>query len=353
MPSGRWLWRMNDESGHSPKRGFRHAAANASLAMPLIAILFAGVWQTYGIGGSKAFLGLLCMLCIGLGVLFAVVALCNVGRVPGGAWRGVLGLLFNGIFVAIFGLAFVAGFSERVKARQTERELARAAQTLREKRSESFDPGFGTTNANAVVETRVREQFEKAGTELKGQNPLLEKAWAVYAREVEITSGKWKQIHQQVAAARVLNFSELNGKQELRERQALVRRYKVTSDAMRHLVVNSADFFREELNKLGASPGQREAAVKTLQAQLAHQAPVLLQIRDLDTRISDDMLGILSLLETNWGSWSCRAGTMVFEDARTQREYNELLADLKTAGQEQIAAQRKLVSARQLPVNDF
>ena len=71
-----------------------------------------------------------------------------------------------------------------------------------------------------------------------------------------------------------------------------------------------------------------------------------MQIRDLDTRISDDMLGILSLLETNWGSWSCPTGAVIFEDRRTLQTYNGLLADLRSAGDEQIAAQKKLVSVR-------
>jgi len=308
----------------------------------LIAILLAGVWQANGVQ-SKALLGLICLFLIGAGTVLAIVALCN-GR--GVVIRGVLGLIFNGIFVALFGLGFMAGFSKGVKARQTQRELLRAAETLRDNTRKSFDPEMGITNANSEDLARLRQKMEKASADLDGQDALLVKAWAAYLREIEIKSGKWQTLYQELQAAKILDFTELNGKQELRERQALVRRYKGASDDMRDLVVNSGDFFRDQLNKLGAAPARREEAVKSLQAQLAARGAVVLQIRDLDTRISDDMLGVLSLLETNWGTWSCPAGRVTFEDGRTLREYNGLIGDLRSAGKEQIEAQKKLVSLR-------
>lgn len=316
--------------------------------MPIVTILLGGVWQANGVGGSKALLGLIAILLIGVGTVLAIVALCNANRgVSGSAVRrSVLALIFNGIFVLFFGLAFIGGFSRGVKARQAQRDLMRAAETLRENSRKSFDPEKGITNVVTPDATRVREQMEKASTAFKGDDAMLAKAWATYLRQIETASGKWQGLYNELRAAKVLDFSELNGKQELRERQALVKRYKASSDAMRDLVVGSADFFRAELNKLGAMPGKREEAVKTLQAQLAERAPVLLQIRDLDTRLSDDMLGVLSLMETNWGSWSCPNGRVTFEDQKTLGEYNALIADLRTASQEQLAAQKKLVSLR-------
>ena len=115
---------------------------------------------------------------------------------------------------------------------------------------------------------------------------------------------------------------------------------------MRELVVNSSDFFRSELTRLGSAPGNTEKAVETLETQSANQRRLLLQIRDLDGRMVQDMLALLSLLEANWGSWSCSSGPVVFEDRGTLQQYNLLLADLRTAGQEQVATQRKLVGAQ-------
>jgi len=312
--------------------------------MPVITFLLAAVWQANGIQSSKAVLGLLCMLFIGAGTVLAIVALCNTGG--GSPRRAVVGLMFNGVFVALFGLGFASGFSKGVKARQTERDLLRAAETLRDNTRNSFDPEKGITNANTQDVTRLREQMEKASTDFKGEDALMAKAWAAYLREIETASQKWQALYRELGAANVLEFGELNGKQELRERQALVRRYKAASDSMRDLVVDSADFFRDRLNELGATPAKREEAVKTLQAQLAVRGAVVLEIRDLDTRMSDDMLGVLTLLEKNWGSWSCPTGRVTFEEERMLREYNALIADLRTAGKEQIEAQKKLVSLR-------
>ena len=339
---------MNNEPGHPEDREFAHVAASASLAMPIIAILLSAVWRTNAIGGSKAVLGLVCMGCIVLGMIFSIIALCNVSRSDGSGLlrRGLIGFLFNGIFVTFFGFAFMSGFSYSVKARQAHRDLLRATQTLRENSRKSFSEENGLTNMNTADVKRVREELEKAGSSLKGQDALLAKTWAAYLRQVEAASQKWQAMYNELAAAKVLDFSELNGKQELRSRQELVRRYKASSDAMRELVVNSSDFFRNELTRLGSMAGNTEQAVHTLETQSANQRRLLLEIRDLDARMVQDMLGVLSLLEANWGSWSCPSGPVVFNDPNTLQQYNTLLADLRTAGQEQVTAQRKLVGAQ-------
>ena len=339
---------MNNEPDHPEDREFAHQAASASLAMPIIAILLSAVWRTNTLGGSKAVLGLACMGCIVLGMIFSIIALCNVtGSDSGGlVRRGLIGFLFNGIFVAIFGFGFMSGFSHSVKARQAHRDLLRATQTLRENSRKSFSDENGLTNMHTADVKRVREELEKAGSTFKGQDALLAKTWAAYLRQVELASQKWQTMYNELAAAKVLDFSELNGKQELRSRQDLVHRYQASSDAMRELVVNSSDFFRSELTRLGATAGNTEQAVERLEAQSAVQRRLLLQIRDLDTRMVQDMLAVLSLLETHWGSWSCPSGPVVFNDRSTLQQYNTLLADLRTAGQEQVAAQRKLVGAQ-------
>jgi hypothetical protein len=337
-----------NETGGGGRRRFAHQAASASLAMPVITMLLAGVWQANRIEGNKALLGLLCMFLIGAGTVLAIVALCGSRTDDGGGLvrRGVIGLVFNGVFVALFGLAFVSGFSRGVKARQAQRDLLRTAENVRENTRKSFDPKYGLTNAHTEDVTRLRQQMEKASTDFKGQDAILAKAWAAYLREIEVASQRWQALYRELGEAKVLDFGEVKDRQELRERQELVLRYKAGSDAMRDLVVNSADFFRGQLKQLGAAPGKREEAVKTLQAQMAQRGAVVLQIRDLDTRMSDDMLGVLTLLEKNWGRWTCPTGTVMFEEPRTLREYNALIADLRTAGKEQIDAQKKLVSLR-------
>ena len=334
---------MNEDN----RRRFAQGAANISLAMPLAAILLAGLWRACGISGNKALLGLAFIACIALGTILAIVSLCNVADGSGSLTRrGVIALIFNGLFVALFAAAIIGGLNPRIKARQAERELLRAVQTTGGHKPKSFDKTSVITNSDAVDEARVREQMQKAATDFKGNDKLLATAWAAYLQEVVSVSKKWQALFQELAGAKVLDFAEVNGRQELRDRQALVLRYKASSDAMRYLVVNSADFFRDQLNRAGATPGQREEDVKLLQAQLAKQAPVLLQIRDLDTRISDNMLGILSLLETNWGSWTCPAGNVTFQNLRTMQTYNALLSDFRTAREEQATAQKQLATLR-------
>lgn len=130
--------------------------------MPIITILLGGVWQANGSNGNKALLGLIAMFLIGIGTILAIIALCNVQRGAGTARRGVLALVFNGFFVLLFGLAFVSGFSRGVKARQAQRDLMRAAETLRDNTRKSFDPEQGITNVVTPDAARLREQMEKA-----------------------------------------------------------------------------------------------------------------------------------------------------------------------------------------------
>jgi hypothetical protein len=315
-------------------REFPRVAANVSLVMPLVAIVAGGVWGANG--GNKVLIGLVCMLCIAVGVVLAAIALCNVGRNAGKGLltRGVLGLLFNGIFVAIFGIGVVAGFTRAVKARQMERELARTTEQV----------PSGTTNVSNLK--RLQDELKQDGERLEGDEALFAKTWGAYVAEVERRSDKWQGLKNELAAAKALDFRGVKGKQELRDRQALVRRYKASSDEMRELVVNGDDFLDGELKKLGASPQATQKALHAFEVRNAPQLGGLREIRDLDTRMSDDMLGILSLMETNWGSWSCPNGPVVFKDEQLLREYNRLLGDFRTAGQEQLAAQRKIGMGR-------
>lgn len=314
-----FLWMSNEPEQN---RGFPQVAANVSLAMPVVAILVSGVWGANG--GNKILIGLLCMLCIGAGVVLAAIALCNLGQNAGRGLltRGVLGLLFNGIFVAIFGIGVVAGFTRGVKARQTERELVRTAESLRENTRTSLSVPSGTTNANTSNLKRLQDELKQDEERLEGDGALFAKTWGAYVREVERRSDKWQGLKNELAAAKALDFRGVKRQQELRDRQALVRRYKASSDEMRALVVNGSDFLDGELKKLGASPEATEKALNAFEVRNATQNRVLMEIRDLDTRMSNDMLGILSLMETNWGSWSCPDGPVVFKNEQLLREYN-------------------------------
>src|SRR5688572_7560842 len=274
-----------------PRRGFPHAAATASLAMPLIALMLRPAWEAneraFGFSASSAFVGKvlvgwLILLCIGIGVGFAIVALCNVGRYEsrGLLRRGIIGLIVNGLFVALFGLAFLTGYAQRVKARQTERDLLRATHELRDSTRNSFDTERGLTNVNTEQLERFREQLETAAPHLEGDQALVVKVWSVYLAKVQAASAHWQQMYNEVGAAKVLDFSEVTSKEQLRQRQELVQRYQASSDAMRELVVNASQLHRDELRKLKTPADQTDKIVGVLEAQHVKQRFLLLEIRD-------------------------------------------------------------------------
>lgn len=344
-----------DRTRREEAGGFPLVAGTVSLAMPVIAMLLSTAWTANKHGLSeeaeavwKMVVGLGVLACIGAGLVCAIIALCNVGKYDNRALlrRGVVGLIVNGIFVAFLGLAFIGGVAKGVKARQTEREIVRATQELRDNTRKSFDSTMGITNANSEHLGRFRAQLENAAPHLEGDKALLARVWAAYLGQVQAASKRWQSMYDEVGAAKVLDFSEVTSKEQLQSRRELVKRYKAASDDMRELVENGSDFYRGELHKLGASSKSTEIIVHALQEQNSRQRALLLEIRDLDTRISESMLGILALLEQHWGNWTCPSGPVVFFDSKVLAEYNRLLHQLKEAGREQLDAQRKLVSAR-------
>jgi hypothetical protein len=71
-----------------------------------------------------------------------------------------------------------------------------------------------------------------------------------------------------------------------------------------------------------------------------------LLIRECDYRMGQSMLSVLDVLETNWGKWNYNPVTekIYFDNDDARQAYQQSIAAIKLAGQEQVAAQGKLVN---------
>src|SRR5687767_7916928 len=113
------------------RRSFAHIAATASIAAPVIAILLHAATHAAALDPYKLIAPLLALVLILGGFICAMIALCNLERFGrrGLLVRGIVGLLMNGGILGLAGLAFLSGFAQGVKARQSvNRQLTEAVE---------------------------------------------------------------------------------------------------------------------------------------------------------------------------------------------------------------------------------
>src|SRR5688572_28859250 len=110
----------------------RWAAKFALLAPGLYVLLAAVLFITpaFALPLVGLAVGLLSLLVVAAGFVCSLIALCNVGRLgrEGLLGRGIAGLVLNGLFLTIIGVAVVHGFrqgrGQTVKARESQRDVS-------------------------------------------------------------------------------------------------------------------------------------------------------------------------------------------------------------------------------------
>jgi hypothetical protein len=111
-------------------------------------------------------------------------------------------------------------------------------------------------------------------------------------------------------------------------------------------VLQGESNYREELAAAGVAPAQTQAAVNGFRRSLAAQSPLMANIRVADDRMGRAMLGVLDLFDTHWDQWSydASAGVVRFQNNAALGQYNALMAEIKQAGADQAAAQKRLAA---------
>lgn len=146
----------------------------------------------------------------------------------------------------------------------------------------------------------------------------------------------------------VLDMSSATKAEDLQPRKELLRRFIEVNKQLSQFLTNAEQVYKGELIARGVSPILIESMVQRFhdgwqEGLSSHSPSGLVEAND---RWAQDELGALSLLETNWDSWSYDASQKktVFNDDSLRKEFNRLIQEINRFTEERKRLQQEVLS---------
>lgn len=340
-----------------PEKCFARQAALASLAAPVLAILVAAAVHVAASGSGqmspivRIISGLICLILIVIGLVLGILGLCGIRQHgPRGILGvGAAGVTLNGLLLAFVVIGFIGGLSNRLKSHQATRELKATVQQIQENAKNSYNSETGITNLDVKSVDRLRSQFDSAAQTMSGDDALIAKVMSAYVKRMESAAQDYQQAAADLRNAKVLSLQTLTDKNQIQYRRLVVQAFVTANDKLEGVISNGVTDIQADLTRLQVSPENAGAAIEGFRSRADVQTPILLKIRGCDDRMGQAMLGVLDLLQNNWGKWKydSAANTVNFDDPAAENSYEQMVVAIKRAGEEQVEYQGQLVSLPQ------
>jgi hypothetical protein len=127
------------------------------------------------------------------------------------------------------------------------------------------------------------------------------KGTSAYVQKIQTVQASYTRAVDAFSTAHVLRVSDLTARDQLQARKVIVQKFIEANAAVKDLVRHNEETFREELSKQHVSPAGMASALAGFHKPAAAQTPLVLEIRDTDSRMGNATLGVLNLLDSNWG----------------------------------------------------
>jgi hypothetical protein len=339
---------------------FARQAANACLAAPLILIgltLFIRpflenhheAYNRYIVLGLGGIVVSIVLVGIVLGLLALVMA--RSGQRGSVFLRAGSGLAISALLIAIAIPNFLEARRKSLANKAVLQNMQAATKELRNEAAKAVEQADG----RGVLLERYRDALNQAAKGASGDTSVLMKAMTAYVGRIESQQKAYENVSLELQSAHVLQTSDLVNRAQIADRKATVQKFLDANNSLKTFVSQGAANYRKELVNLKVPPDQIEAAVSGFQKSSGLQVPVVLEIRAADGRMGVAMLGILDLLEANWGRWQFNqiSGKLRFDETATLQRYNAYLSEIKQAGTDQAMAQNRLLIIMRKPISSL
>ena len=341
----------------SEENSFARQAANACLAAPLILIglsfCLKSLLDNHRDESGRSLIlviGIVGTLTILAGIVFGLVALilARPGERAGVFARAGIGLGICGMLVALSVPNFVRARSRSIANHAAMQEVTSAASDLRKDAAEALQRQ-GTRPVNLA---KLDRTLDHAAKTTSGDSPALFRAMQAYVRQMEAQQAAYEDASDALLSFHVLQTSNLIQRSEIAIRKVAVQKFLDANNGFKTFVRQSSDTLRKELVSQGATKQQTEAAIAGFQKTSSIQIPTILEVRAADDRMGYAMLGVLNLLDANWGRWrySPEIKRVRFEDRAVLEEFNSYLNEIQQAAVDQQAAQKRLAVVLKQPI---
>lgn len=258
--------------------------------------------------------------------------------------RGVAGLVILGlIIVAHLQKAEVLRRLAQQKSKEQSAKTKAAVDRLNEDWRKDFQESGGTNSGQQHLE-RLQAEYQKASANLSGYEKLTFEAGAAYTAKLQSELKQYEQTAEEMKAAEVLAPATNSTREQLAQNRKIVQRFVAANDSFSNFVANASLHFQAEMQARKIPEKIIELNLKGFNQTSARQRPVIQQIRATDARIGQATLSLLELLDTHFGRWrkDLQTGQLILPDEATVQKYQELLAEIDTAAEEQGKLQERL-----------
>jgi hypothetical protein len=175
-------------------------------------------------------------------------------------------------------------------------------------------------------------------------DPLVLKVLDAHDEKLELLMKEYSAASGALQEPPVLDFSAVSRPDQLKPRMELIRKYIAANERVMTFLVNDEQTQRETLDKLKLPAGTVEATLKAFRDQLEYTQDTQLKVRETDRRMGVALLGMLEVLEDNWGHWSYNPEKkkVDFDDPRLLDRYLHFRNQMDTAAQDQKKWQTRL-----------
>lgn len=331
------------------RNSFSRQASKASLVAPLLIVILSYCCQAllanheYANGHILlAVVELASVVLMVVGLILGLLALILMQ--PGGRGpiilRASAGIVMSSLLLAIFIPNFLRAREKAIAQRKAYAEVHSPSQDLQKGMVVAAREG------KPMDITRLQKSMEDAGKIGTGQDAAIMKASSAYLQKLQVLQQAYVAATEDLTNSHILQASDLTQREQLQARKAVVQKFLAANEAVKSFLESNAENYRQELLDQKVSPAGISKALLGFHKTADPQAPLIREVRETDSRMGRAMVGVLDLLDTDWGRWRYNntSQRLNFNSTSSLEKYNDYLRELDSAREDQAVAQEKLVS---------
>jgi hypothetical protein len=207
-------------------------------------------------------------------------------------------------------------------------------------------PQPNAASAAPVTPNADKAEIEAAKQRAQAARPFVLQASEIDKERLQSLITAYSTALQPVPEPPLLDLTSLTGIHHLTQKKQIVQSFLKANDALRSFFEHREESYRETLLKLGLPSEFIESVMQAYRKTAAQPTALALKMRKDDDKMGTALLGILNLLQTNWGRWTFNPAKqkVEFSDHATREKFLDLKEALDQASLEQMACQIKLAA---------
>jgi hypothetical protein len=337
-----------------------YKAANACIWLPIVAVVFSrGMNQviTSFSGPPNRLLalgiGAVFMLLLLTSLICGIIALCGMSKhgTDRIIWRSLIGTILSLGVGVLFSVGVVSGFVRARENHQLTQAIQQSSKQLEADMKHDLENGKQLTPERQQLRLEGMQQVvEAAAANGTGDTALMAKATAIYLKKMQPALAEYNDVMKAWHETPILDLSGVQKREQLEPKRALVKRFLAANDKITALTVNPEKIYREELQKAAVPEKAIESAIAGIHNAIAARRELVSKIRGDDRRMGNALLGMLDVLDANWGHWRYDAQKQktIFENDAALDKYVNYRDEMEMAGKEQKRLQLQAVNRASL-----